>query len=102
MLPFPAPALPPALSAPAPRLDNWHDWRGPNANGTAPNADPPVTWDATTNVRWKAPLPGRGSATPVVWGDRVFVVTAVETDRAATDAELPKADPRFEKKTAPP
>jgi outer membrane protein assembly factor BamB len=98
-----------ALSAPAraddldrQRLDNWPHWRGPQANGTAPHADPPLTWDADTNVRWKAPLPGRGSATPVVWGDRVFVVTAVETDRVATAAELPKPDPRFQKRTEPP
>jgi outer membrane protein assembly factor BamB len=84
------------------RYDNWAQWRGPDANGTAPKADPPVTWDDKTNVRWKAPLPGRGSATPAVWGDRVFVLTAVETDRAAAAADPPKADPRFEKKTAAP
>jgi outer membrane protein assembly factor BamB len=84
------------------RLDNWHQWRGPEANGTAPKADPPVTWDEKTNVKWKAPLSGRGSATPVVWGDRVFVLTAVKADRTAAAAELPKADSRFEKKTTAP
>lgn len=81
---------------------NWHHWRGPLANGSAPTADPPTKWDATTNIRWKAPLVGRGSATPIVWGDRVFVLTAVKTDRVATPAELPKPDPRFETKTDPP
>ena len=50
----------------------------------------------------KAPLPGRGSATPIVWGDRVFVVTAVKTDRQAAPEDLPKVDPRLEKKTSPP
>jgi outer membrane protein assembly factor BamB len=84
------------------RLDNWHHWRGPEANGTAPRADPPLTWDRDKNVKWKAPLPGRGSATPIVWGDRVFVLTAVETDRTAEADKLPRADPRFEKKTAAP
>jgi outer membrane protein assembly factor BamB len=84
------------------RLDNWHQWRGPDANGTAPKGDPPVTWDEKTNVRWKAPLEGRGSATPVVWGDRVFVLTAIDTGRPADAAALPRADPRFEKKTAAP
>src|SRR5579871_2305023 len=49
------------------RLDNWHHWRGPLANGTAPKGGPPVHWDAKTNVKWKAELPGRGSATPIVW-----------------------------------
>ena len=60
----------------AARLDNWHHWRGPEATGWAPRADPPITWDAQKNVKWKAPLSGKGSATPIVWGDQVFVVTA--------------------------
>lgn len=82
---------------------NWPHWRGPQASGVAdPSADPPVKWDATTNIRWKAALPGKGSATPVVWGDQIFVVTAVKTDRIATPAELPKVDPRFKTKTEPP
>jgi outer membrane protein assembly factor BamB len=84
------------------RLDNWHHWRGPAANGTAPHGDPPVAWDANTNVKWKAPLPGRGSATPIVWGDQVFVATAIETDRVATPEEMPKPDPRFQTRTNPP
>jgi outer membrane protein assembly factor BamB len=84
------------------KLANWHHWRGPLANGLAPHADPPIRWDEKTNVKWKAPLTGRGSASPIVWGDRVFVLTAVQTDRVATVDELPKPDPRFEKKTSPP
>ena len=43
-------------------------------------ADPPVRWDANTNIRWKAPIPGAGSGTPIVWEDRIFLMTAVETD----------------------
>jgi outer membrane protein assembly factor BamB len=84
------------------RLVNWHHWRGPLANGTAPQADPPITWDEKTNIRWKAPLVGRGSASPIVWGERVFVLTAVKTDRVATADELPKPDPTFQTKTSPP
>src|SRR5262249_1843899 len=82
---------------------NWPHWRGPEANGTAPRGDPPITWDAKTNIKWKAELPGRGSATPIVWGDQVFVVTAIKTDRTVSANDLPKVDPKFEKKTeAPP
>jgi len=81
-------------------VDNWHQWRGPLANGTAPKGDPPVSWDASTHIKWKAELPGRGSATPIVWGDQVFVVTAIKTDRAADPADLPKPDPK--KNTKPP
>src|SRR5262249_19278738 len=65
------------------RLDNWHHWRGPEANGTAPRAKPPLAWDDKKNIRWKAELPGKGSATPTVWGEQVFVVTAIKTDRVA-------------------
>jgi outer membrane protein assembly factor BamB len=81
---------------------NWPHWRGPLNNGVAPAGDPPVTWDAKTHVRWKAALPGRGSASPIVWGDQVFVATAIETDRVAGPDELPKVDPRLPKRTDPP
>jgi outer membrane protein assembly factor BamB len=84
------------------RFENWHHWRGPNANGSAPKADPPITWDAKSNIQWKAAIPGRGSATPIVWGDQVFAVTAIKTDRVAAPADLPKVDPTLERKTTPP
>jgi outer membrane protein assembly factor BamB len=96
-------ALPARAGDPGPqRLDNWHQWRGPEANGTAPKADPPVKWDQKTNIKWKAELPGRGSATPIVWGDQVFVLTAIKTDREAKPEDLPRTDPGFEKKTSAP
>src|SRR5262249_23154299 len=84
------------------RADNWPHWRGPLANGTAPKGEPPIAWDAQTNIKWKAALPGRGSATPIVWGDQVFIVTAVKTDRVAALADLPNANPQLEVKTTPP
>lgn len=55
----------------------WPQWRGPHATGVAPHADPPVAWAEDRNVRWKIALPGKGHSTPIVWGDRVFVTTAV-------------------------
>jgi outer membrane protein assembly factor BamB len=54
----------------------WPQWRGPLANGVAPHADPPTEWSESKNIRWK--VPGRGHATPAVWGDRVYVLTAVK------------------------
>jgi outer membrane protein assembly factor BamB len=87
---------------PTSRSANWPDWRGPEFNGTAPGGDPPTEWSDTKNVKWKAALTGRGSSTPIIWGDQVFIMTAVPTDRAATAADLPKADTRLEKKTTPP
>ena len=63
----------------APAADDryWPQWRGPRATGVAPASDPPASWSENENVRWKVALPGDGSASPVVWGDRVFVLSAV-------------------------
>ncbi|HET7696311.1 MAG TPA: PQQ-binding-like beta-propeller repeat protein [Vicinamibacterales bacterium] len=55
----------------------WPQWRGPHATGVSKTADPPIEWSETRNVRWKLEIPGRGSGTPVIWGDKVFVLTAV-------------------------
>lgn len=60
---------------------NWPQFRGPGATGVAEGPARPVKWDASTsqNVRWKTPIPGLSHASPVVWGNKVFVVTAVTT-----------------------
>src|SRR5512139_641247 len=55
----------------------WPQWRGPYATGVSKTADPPVEWSETKNVRWKVEIPGRGHSTPVVWGDRLFLTTAI-------------------------
>ena len=68
------------------RLANWHQWRGPEATGVAPHGDPPTHWDDETNIKWKVPVPGRGTSTPVIWGDRIFLMTAIKTDRQAEEA----------------
>ncbi|MCG8603712.1 PQQ-like beta-propeller repeat protein, partial [bacterium] len=57
--------------------NNWPQWRGPLSTGVAPDANPPVEWGENKNVRWKTELPGRGHSTPIVWGDRIFVTTAI-------------------------
>ena len=68
------------------KTDNWPSWRGPDHTGTS-TANPPLTWNDTTNVRWKVPIPGRGMSTPVIWGDKVFLTTAIPTaDKAETAA----------------
>ena len=60
----------------------WPMFRGPNATGLATGDAPPVRWDATTGegVAWKTAIPGTGHSSPIVWGDRVFVTTAVSAD----------------------
>lgn len=69
---------------------NWPSWRGPLQNGVAPQGNPPIEWSDTKNVKWKVKLPGESTATPVVWGDKVFAVTAINTGRKA-DAAKPMA-----------
>jgi hypothetical protein len=65
---------------------NWPQWRGPNGDGVVPQGNPPLEWSETSNVKWKATIPGTGHATPIIWGDRVFVLTAVPGASAAPAA----------------
>ena len=73
------------------RVNNWHQWRGPDSNGVAVKADPPLEWNETKNVKWKVELSGRGSASPVVWGDKIFLTSAIRTERVS-DAPVPKRE----------
>jgi outer membrane protein assembly factor BamB len=57
----------------------WPQWRGPLLTGAAPQGSPPVEWSETKNVKWRVEIPGLGSGTPVVWGDTIYVLTAVPT-----------------------
>jgi outer membrane protein assembly factor BamB len=66
-----------AASAPADDKDgHWPQWRGPFDNGMARTAVP-TEWSSTKNIAWKAEIPGRGHSSPVIWGNRIFVTTAV-------------------------
>ena len=56
----------------------WSYWRGPAADGMAVG-DAPLHWGDTQNIKWKANIPGRGHSSPVIWGDKIFVTTAVKT-----------------------
>jgi outer membrane protein assembly factor BamB len=62
-------------------MDQWPQWRGPLGSGAAPHANPPLSWSEQggnrRNIRWKTEIPGRGHSTPIVWGDRVFLTTAI-------------------------
>ena len=63
----------------ATREPQWPSFRGPDASGVEPAGAPPLTWDVATgaNVAWSTPIPGLGHSSPVVWGSRVFVTSAV-------------------------
>ncbi len=60
---------------------NWPQWRGPHANGVAPFGNPPIEWSETKNIKWKIEIPGKSHATPIIWNNRIFVLTAIETDK---------------------
>ena len=67
---------------------HWPQWRGPSQNGVAPG-DVPLEWSDTKNVAWKVAVPGRGYSSPIIWGDKIFLTTAVPTGKttAAPPAE---------------
>jgi outer membrane protein assembly factor BamB len=70
----------------APDADSWGHWRGPLQTGVAAEAAP-VRWSDTRNIAWKVEIPGRGHSSPVIWGDRIFLTTAVPTGRKAEPSD---------------
>jgi outer membrane protein assembly factor BamB len=70
--------------------DYWPQWRGPLGTGVAPHAHPPVTWSDTKHIRWKTELPGKGHSTPIVWGDRLFLTTAIPYGEAVRPRYPPR------------
>ena len=70
------------LAAATAMAGDWPQFRGPSASGVGDGSKPPVHWDAikNTNVVWKTEIPGLSVSSPVVWGDRVFVTTAISAD----------------------
>ena len=73
------------LFAGSAHAQNWPSFRGANATGTA-TGTPPISWDVKgkKNVAWQTPLPGLAHSSPIVWGDRVYVTTALASSGAAT------------------
>src|SRR5262245_9404859 len=68
---------------------HWPQWRGHFFNGVARTAAP-VEFSDTKNIKWKLEVPGRGFSTPVIWGDRIFLTTAVPTGKTAQPAPPPE------------
>ena len=75
--------------------ENWHQWRGPDATGVSRTADPPVEWSEDKNVKWKVAIDGKGTSTPIIWNDKVFLLTAIDT--GVKDTSIP--DPADQPKT---
>lgn len=91
------------------REDFWPAWRGPHANGVATKGDPPITWSESENIKWKVKMPDSGESTPIIWGNKIFLQTAVPMAEEPPDAydkeEFPEKDvhqqPRAMKDTVP-
>lgn len=79
-----------ALSANVSDPKNWAQWRGPDMTGVSRTAKPPLTWSETKNVKWKVEIPGRGSSSPVVWNDRIFLLTAIPVGVAGEAQHAPR------------
>ena len=79
-----------AATAAPETLVNWPQFRGADGAGVADSSTLPARWSATENVAWSADLPGRGWSSPIVWGDRVYVTTAVNAGgfKAASTGHL--------------
>ncbi|GMU82693.1 MAG: hypothetical protein AMXMBFR47_25640 [Planctomycetota bacterium] len=73
--------------------DTWPQWRGAEMNGVSEAKNVPLEWSESTNVLWRVDLPAWGGATPIVWRDRVFVVSpsaAEETTEGGVTRRLPR------------
>src|SRR5689334_22918463 len=88
-------------SSTAAAADNWPQWRGPLVRGEAPNANPPTKWSETQNVKWKVALPGEGHATPIVWGNQIFVQAAVPIEAKAQALARPNSIPSAQQQPPP-
>ena len=71
--------------------DDWPHYRGPTRDGVA-RGDVPLEFSATKNLAWKVRIPGRGHSSPVIWGDRIFNVTAVHTGGGDEYAPNPRKE----------
>ena len=65
-----------AFAAAALAANNWPQWRGPALDGSSPETGLPVKWSPTENVTWRVPMPSRTGATPIIWGERIFLNVA--------------------------
>jgi outer membrane protein assembly factor BamB len=67
-------------AAPTQRADAWPEWRGPDRDGVSKEKGLPTAWTANDHLVWKLALPGAGGATPIIWGDRIFLTSIKDDD----------------------
>jgi outer membrane protein assembly factor BamB len=74
--------------------DDWTNYRGPNRDGVA-RGDVPLEFSGTKNLAWKTRIPGRGHSSPIVWGNKIFLTTAIAIGAADEYAPNPKKEHRL-------
>jgi outer membrane protein assembly factor BamB len=72
---------------------NWPTWRPASGNGVAEQATPPVEWGDSKNVKWKTAIPGAGFSTPIIWEDKIFLLSALPVEGSATDVITERGGP---------
>ena len=77
----------------APETNNWPEWRGLYNSGAVAGGNTPVEFSETKNLKWKIEIPGKGHATPIVWGNQIIIQTAVATDKKPDKAVVSAASP---------
>lgn len=76
---------------PADFLNNWPEWRGLYNSGATPEGNPPVEFSESKNIKWKVEIPGKGHATPIIWGNQIIIQTAVPTDKKVSKPDAPES-----------
>lgn len=70
------------LAAPASFAENWPQFRGPTGQGISTETDLPLKWGPDENIAWKIEVPGQGSSSPMIYGDKLFLSTATDEGRS--------------------
>ncbi len=72
---------------------NWPEWRGLYNNGAVNGSNTPVEFSETKNIKWKTEIPGKGHATPIIWGNQIIIQTAVATEKKVEKTDAGQASP---------
>ena len=72
---------------------NWPEWRGLYNSGAVAGGNTPIEFSETKNVKWKTEIPGKGHATPIVWGNQIIIQTAVATDKKVEKTDAAPSSP---------
>jgi len=74
------------------RGENWPQFRGPEGTGVPTESRLPTEWGPEKNIAWQVEIPGQAWSQPVVWGDRIFITTAIPQENASPDEGAEKAE----------